>query len=175
MQPVRKHRLRGQRARGALGLTLLLATSAFSMQSLPMHVHARLVHHICTHAYMLRSSRARCAFSRERCASRHLSATYHSSPSGHTSELNLHMQTEIVPRAMRALTRALRLAKPVVGNLKLPRQCAKVWNSSNKCQTVGLPCGGSLPEPVSADLFGDYECALVTSLVAESFDRVMLM
>lgn len=63
-----------------------------------------------------------------------------------------------MPRAIRALKRALHLRRPVVGNLKIPKRCTSTC--VQKCVQVGDVCGSAvLPEPVTPDLFGAIECA----------------
>jgi hypothetical protein len=70
------------------------------------------------------------------------------------------VQDEVMPRAMRALTRALRVRNPVQGALKLPRRCTSTWNGSDgKCAQTGPQCNGWLPEAVPESLYGAFECA----------------
>jgi hypothetical protein len=66
-----------------------------------------------------------------------------------------------VTRAIRALSRALRLRAPVQGNLKLPRSCAKIWPPSGECTEYRTEdvCWGTLPQPVPEDFYGDVRCA----------------
>lgn len=66
-------------------------------------------------------------------------------------------QNQVVPRAIRALSRALKLRAPVAGNLKLPRTCASILTDTGKCALVGEMCGGELPQAVPEDYYGEAE------------------
>lgn len=72
------------------------------------------------------------------------------------------MQTKVMPRAMWALSRILRLRNPVPGNLLLPRQCNAIFTTgpnAGTCAETGELCFGELPEPVPEAFFGDSQCA----------------
>ena len=65
---------------------------------------------------------------------------------------------DVMPRAIKALSRALWLRQPVQGPLRLPRRCTSTCGGN--CHTTGPLCGdGTLPEPVDENIFGDFECA----------------
>jgi hypothetical protein len=69
------------------------------------------------------------------------------------------MQTEVVPRAARALKRALRVKVPVSGNLRLPRTCGAVFAGEDVCKEVGPFCGRGVPiQPLPDTVFADYQC-----------------
>jgi hypothetical protein len=66
---------------------------------------------------------------------------------------------EVVPRAIRALKRALRVKAPVVGSFKLPRSCAETFVEENVCKSVGPLCGRSVPiKDLPDSYFNDYQC-----------------
>ena len=72
------------------------------------------------------------------------------------------VQSTVMPRAIWALSRILRLRNPVPGNLLLPRQCTAVFTSGpniGSCADTGELCFGVLPEPVPESVFGTTECA----------------
>lgn len=73
-------------------------------------------------------------------------------------------QTEVMPRAMRALKRALAVRNPVAGNLRLPRNCATSIQGSGECVEVGPLCIDEarrdvLPRPVPESFYDDTQCA----------------
>eukprot|EP00892_Ulva_mutabilis_P009928 jgi/Ulvmu1/7307/UM035_0096.1 len=67
------------------------------------------------------------------------------------------IRTRVIPRAMRGLSRLLRLRYPVFGNLKLPRSCSEFLTRTRECFSVGPLCWGALPQDVPEDFFGDAE------------------
>ena len=72
------------------------------------------------------------------------------------------LQNEVMPRAMRALKRALQVKSPVVNNLTLPRTCHVTFTSTGACSQyypLDQVCQGALPETPPAELFRGEECA----------------
>lgn len=67
------------------------------------------------------------------------------------------VQEQVVPRAIRALSRALQLRAPVSGNLKLPRTCSSILTNTGQCARVGEMCWGDLPTPAPEEFYGDTE------------------
>ena len=63
----------------------------------------------------------------------------------------------MVPRAIRALSRALKIRAPVQGNLKLPRTCSSIITDTMQCARVGELCWGELPQDPPEEYFGDTE------------------
>ena len=72
------------------------------------------------------------------------------------------LQNEVMPRAMRALKRALQVKSPVVNNLTLPRTCNVTFISTGACSqyySLDHVCQGALPETPPAELFRGEKCA----------------